>query len=301
MGKRFRLLFLSIVLILAMALPTAVFADAVAGDTVVTLGHDLTEQQKNAILQEMGVDPNASNVKKIEVTNEEEHQYAGKYASKAQIGTRALSSAKIVLIGSGKGITVKTHNITTITEAMYASAAITAGVKDAEIYVTAPFAVSGTAGLTGILKAYETATGKKISEDQKQVASEELARTQELGKQLGDNNKAAQFITKVKEQIATEKPKTPEEYRDIIINVSNDFNINLNETTVNQLVQFSQNFAKLNIDWNVISSQIEKLQGGLSDILTSVPAQGIIDTVLEWLGSVFSAIGDIFTSSSSRN
>ena len=38
---------------------------------------------------------------------------------------------------------------------MYINALATAGVKDASVYVTAPFSVSGTPALTGIIKAYE--------------------------------------------------------------------------------------------------------------------------------------------------
>ena len=44
---------------------------------------------------------------------------------------------------------------------------ITAGVKDAEIQITAPFKVSGTAALTGLMKAYETTSNKQIPEEVK--------------------------------------------------------------------------------------------------------------------------------------
>jgi len=296
--KKIGLFALAMLTSLSFLFPSAASADAIAGETVVTLGKDLTLAQRDAILKEMGVDENS--VKIIEVTNEEEHRYLGKYLSKATIGRHAISSAKIVLTDSGKGIAVKTNNITTITDSMYANAAITAGIKDADIYVTAPFKVSGTAGLTGIIKAFETATGQKIDENKKQVANEEIVRTADLAKELGDPNKAVQFINRVKEEVANEKPQTPEEYRDIIINVSNEFNINLNEQTVNQLIQFSQHFSQLNIDWNQLSQQFESLRGDINKILNDKATQGLIDTILEWLGELFSALGDFFTSSSSR-
>ncbi len=105
-----------IILFFLWALPYPASADAVAGETVVTLGHDLTPQQKNQILQEMNVN---SDVKTITVTNQEEHRYLGKYLNRATIGNRALSSAKITLEKQGTGIKVQTHNITTITEKMY--------------------------------------------------------------------------------------------------------------------------------------------------------------------------------------
>ena len=58
-------------------------------------------------------------------------------------------------------------NINWVTDAMYTNALITAGVKDAEIQITAPFKVSGTAALTGLMKAYETASNKQIPEEVK--------------------------------------------------------------------------------------------------------------------------------------
>jgi uncharacterized protein YpuA (DUF1002 family) len=292
---------LSILTAFTIALPTGAFADAVEGETVVTLGKDLTLQQQDSILAEMKV---PSNVNKIYVTNQEEHQYLGKYMSSATIGTRALSSAKITIGKTGSGISVKTNNITTITDAMYANAAITAGVKDADIYVTAPIRVSGTAGLTGIIKAFEQATGKQISENQKQVANQEIVRTQDIAKDIGGDsqtagNQAAQFMNNLKQEIATQNPQTPQEYQDIIINVAGDLNINLNQTTINQLVQYGQAFSTLNIDYDQLSDQISKLRGSLSDVL-SVDPQGFFDTLFEWIGSFFSTIGNFFTSSSSR-
>ncbi|MCH5584565.1 DUF1002 domain-containing protein [Shimazuella sp. AN120528] len=299
--SKLSLVTLSVLTAFTIALPTGAFADAVEGETVVTLGKDLTLQQQDSILAEMKV---PSNVNKIYVTNQEEHQYLGKYMPAGQIGTRALSSAKITIAAPGSGISVKTNNITYITDAMYANAAITAGVKDADIYVTAPIRVSGTAGLTGIIKAFEQATGKPISENQKQVANQEIVTTQDVAKDIGGNsqtagNQAAQFMNNLKQEIATQKPTTPQEYRDIIVNVAGDLNINLNQTTINQLVQYGQAFSTLDIDYSQLSDQISKLRGSLSNIL-SVNPQGFFDTIFEWLGSLFSAIGDFFTSSSSR-
>ncbi|WP_224749600.1 DUF1002 domain-containing protein [Polycladospora coralii] len=296
--KKLGLFAITAITAFSMVFPSSVSADAIVGESYVTLGANLTEAQRNQILQEMSVSDQS---KVIEVTNEEEHQYLGQYMSKATIGTKAISSAKITIQDNGKGIAVKTKNISTITEEMYANAAITAGIKDADLYITAPFKVSGTAGLTGIIKAFETATGKKIDESQKQVANEEIVRTSEVAEEIGDPLKAAQFMNRVKEEVAKEEPKSVEEYRDIIINVSNEFNINLDSDTINQLVTFSQNFNDLNIDWDQLSSQFESLRGDLSEALKSPEAQGIIDSILEWFGELFSAIGDFFTSSSSRS
>lgn len=279
--------------------PAIASADAVVGETVVTLGSDLTQQQRQAILNEMNV-PN--DVKIIEVTNAEEHQYLGKYLSSATIGSRALSSSKITLTNAGSGIKVQTHNITTITSAMYANALITAGVKDADVYVTAPIPVSGTAGLTGILKAFEVATGTKISEAQKQVANEEIVRTADLAKQIG-SNKATEFMVKLKEEVAKKQPQTPEDFRNIVINVANNLNINLTNQQINQLTQFTQNLSSLNINWNTVSNQLKNFQDQFQQVLNSKQVQQVLNSkqtqgffamVADWLSKLIEWIKSQF-------
>jgi uncharacterized protein YpuA (DUF1002 family) len=184
---------------------------------------------------------------------------------------------------------------------MYANAAITAGVKDADIYVTAPKPVSGTAALTGIIKAFEAATGQKIDETKKQVANEEIVRTSEVAQKIKDPNKAVQFMNRIKEEVSKQKPQTPEDYRNIIVNVSNEFNIHLDQQTTNQLVQFSQRFSKLDINWDAIKNQFSKLRGDISNIMNDKKTRSIIDDILQWLGDLFRSIGDFFTNSSSRH
>ena len=61
-------------LLFALILPAAAMADAIVGETVVTLGNDLTLEQKQSILKEMDV---GNDVKQLVVTNQEEHKYLG--------------------------------------------------------------------------------------------------------------------------------------------------------------------------------------------------------------------------------
>jgi uncharacterized protein YpuA (DUF1002 family) len=298
--KKWRLSILAAVMALStLLLPTLASADAIVGDTVVTLGKDLTDTQRKAILREMRV--NEKRVTILQITNQEEYQYLGEYMSKATIGTKAISSAKITIADKGAGITVKTkENITTVTADMYANAATTAGIKDVDIYVTAPFEVSGTAGLTGITKAFEKATGQKIDEKQKQVANEEMVRTSEIASQIGDPNKATQFINRLKEEVAKEKPTTLQQYHDIIIHVSQEFNIQLNEQTIQQLTKFAQNFAQLNINWDQLKGQLQSLQKNLDHFLQDPQTKSWIDVISGWIGKFFSAIGDFFSSFSTK-
>lgn len=149
---------LTMSLILFLTAPIKSLADAAVGDVIVTLGEDLTIAQKEKVLKDLEAPDNAQT---ITVSNAEEHEYLGDFIPKATIGSRAISSSSITLTAKDSGLSVATQNITSITDDMYLNALMTAGVKDADIKITAPFEVSGTAALTGIMKAYEVQTNKK--------------------------------------------------------------------------------------------------------------------------------------------
>lgn len=67
---------------LAVSTPIPAMADA---SKVVTLGADLTDEQKNTMMNYFKAD--ASQVQVISVTNQDEHDLLGKYIPSEQIGT----------------------------------------------------------------------------------------------------------------------------------------------------------------------------------------------------------------------
>ncbi|PTM57824.1 DUF1002 domain-containing protein [Desmospora activa] len=271
-------------------------ASAETNTTVVTLGADLTQEQRNAMLQEMEVD---SNVETIDVSIEDIRQYlTGNTGggTPAAGSNKAYSSAKITLTKEGSGIKVIAKNVTRVTEPMYANALVTAGITDADIYVTSPEPVTGTAALTGIMMAFEEATDQEISQEQREVANEEIIQTSKLGEAIGDPDKAAQFMTQVKEEIAKEQPKSEEEVRNIVINVAGDLNINLNETNINEVTNVMYKFSQLNIDWSAFSDQLNKLKDEWESLISSEEAKGFFDGFLAWLSDLWESIKSLFSS-----
>ena len=129
----------------------------------------------------------------VQVTNQEEHEYLDEYLSSAVIGNRAISSVKVVNKDKGNGINVETRNINYCTESMYQNALATAGLEDADVTVAGPFSVSGTAGLIGAIKAYDTMTGKDTAEESIEAATQELVTTSELGESMGDQESASKI------------------------------------------------------------------------------------------------------------
>ncbi|MFA8439592.1 DUF1002 domain-containing protein [Pueribacillus sp. YX66] len=285
--SRFLLVLLAISLF---TFPVSALADAVAGDVIVTLGEDLTNEQKQQILNEMEV---SEDIEPIYVTNKEEHEYLGNLISKAQIGTRAISSSKITIGKKGSGLNVETNHITWVSEEMYANALITAGVKDAEIYVTAPFDVSGTAALTGIIKAYEITTDIEIPEEQKRVANEEMVKTAELGDKIG-MDKASELMTTIKEEIAKNPPETEEDLRALIQRIAEQLGIQLTEEELNGLVSLFNRMKNLNIDWDQVTSQLEKVRDNLGEFLNREETQSFIQRVIDFFISIIDSMKSWF-------
>ncbi|WP_096201273.1 DUF1002 domain-containing protein [Bacillus sp. FJAT-45350] len=281
---------LSLLLVLSLLLPTAVFADAIYGETIVTLGENLSEQQKQQLLTEMGAPEDAEI---IYVSNAEEHQYLGDYISKDQIGTRALSSTMITIGREGSGINVETNNIRWVSEGMYANALITAGVEDVDIYVTAPTLVSGTAALTGLIKAYEITADIEIPEEQKQAANEEMVKTAELAETIGVEQ-ATELMTRIKEELAKNPIETEEDLRSLIQRIANELGITLTDEELNGLVSLFMRIKDLNIDWDQLQNQITKIRDNLGDFLARDDTQGMISSFLDLLNRFIDAIKGFF-------
>ena len=267
-----------IVLILSFLLMLSTFAHA---DTsaVVTLGTDLTEAQKDQMMDHFNV--KKEDVVTLEVNNQEERKYLEGIASEAQIGTRTISSAYVELLDEDSGISVDTHNISWVTDEMYESALVTAGVKDAKIIAAAPFPVSGTGALTGILKAFEEATGQVISDEQKKVANEEVMKTGELGEEIG-TDKASELIKKVKEEVVEGKIKDSEDIKRIIIEIAGDLNINLNTNQIDKISELMEKINGLNLDTEQIKNQLKDIGKKVDDVVrNNAEVQSLLEKILQ--------------------
>ncbi|MED3624908.1 DUF1002 domain-containing protein [Neobacillus thermocopriae] len=289
MMKKLIILLMTIILF---AFPVRSFADMAEGDMIVTLGENLTEEQKTNLLNEMGA---PQDVQIVTVTNQEEHQYLGKYIAKSLIGTKAISSSAITAASKGSGITVKTKNINWVTDEMYVNALITAGVKDANIYITAPVTVSGTAALTGIIKAYEISADETIPEEVKQAANQEMVETAKLGDSIGNENAAA-LMAKIKEEIAKNKPKNDEELRKIIEQEAKELNVTLTEEQIQRLIELFNKIKSLDIDWNQVSDQLNKAKDRISNFLKSEEGQGFLEKIKQFFIWLIDTIKAIFSS-----
>ena len=164
---------------------------------VVTIGVDLTDEQEAFIINYFGVDLATAEV--IYVNNQQERQYVGSWIPLEQIGNKTISSAYVQPTNSG-GIQVKTANLTYVTGNMIASVLSTAGVKNCNVVAAAPFPVSGTGALTGVMIAYQQATGEPLDETKRELAVQEFTVTQQAAESIGENE-ALQLVNAVKMEV----------------------------------------------------------------------------------------------------
>ncbi len=265
---------------------------------VVTLGADLTKEQKSEMLKYFNVGEKDANI--LEVNKSEEEKYLANIASASQIGTKSISCSYVEPTSKG-GLDVSTHNITWVTDAMIRNALITAGVENAVVKAAAPFKVSGTAALTGILKGFEnSSSGKKLDEENKKVANEEMIVTGQIGEKIGQDE-AANLINEVKTEVVKEKPKTEAEIRDIVVNVTNNFQNSLSQEEINKITSLMNNINGLNLDFNKIKDQLNQASEKLKETLSSEEAQGFFEGVKNFFSKLFESISSFFSSDSTEN
>lgn len=195
-------------------LPMAVRADS---SKVVTLGANLSDEQKTSMYEYFGT--TAKEVDTIEVTNQDERKYMEGIASEAQIGKRTYSCSYVEPTEKG-GIQVKVANLTFVTSSMIASTLLTSGVENCNVVAASPIEVSGTGALTGIMMAYESASGEELSEDQKAAATEELVTTGELAGEIGQQP-ASDLMNQVKQEVIEENLTDEGEIQDTVQSVAN--------------------------------------------------------------------------------
>lgn len=152
---------------------------AVDETPVVTLGTSLTDSQKDGTLKILTAPLNGGNYQTITVTGSDLVRYLNPSGDNFTTSSGVWSSAMIQKTSSGSGINVKIldykgkNNITTITANQYKNAALTAGITDANIYVTSAIPIDGSGALAGVYAAYAK-NGNALNQKQVNAAQDEM-------------------------------------------------------------------------------------------------------------------------------
>ena len=245
----------SICLIASNAVPA--MADAVK---VVTLGADLTDDQKNTMMRYFKVD--SSQVQVLTITNQDERDHLSAYVPLEQIGTRTVSCAYVKPTQSG-GIKVRTANLNWVTCNMIATTLSTSGVTNCEVVAACPFEVSGTGALTGILMAYETASGEKLDETMKDLATQEMVVTGEVAQDVGQDD-ATSVINEAKMQVLSGNVQDANEIYNIVVNIAEQNNTSLSSEQLDRIVELLEQIAQQDYDYEEMKETLETVEENVS-------------------------------------
>lgn len=255
--KKFQTKVLSVIMaaaVICAALPVTAMADS---SKVVTLGANLSDEQKNSMYEYFGT--TADEVETIEVTNQDERKYMEGIASEAQIGTKTFSCSYVEPTEEG-GIQVKVANLTFVTSSMIASTLLTSGVENCNVVAASPIEVSGTGALTGIMMAYESASGEELSEEQKAVATEELVTTGELAGDIGQDS-ASELMNQVKQDVIEEKLTDEDKIKENVEDTAKDLDINLTDEQIAKITALMQNISQYDYDVKALQKTLDNLEG----------------------------------------
>lgn len=236
------------------AAPLVVRADS---SKVVTLGANLTDSQKNSMFEYFGTSSDKAEV--IEVTNADERKYLEGVAPDEQIGTRTYSCSYVEPTTSG-GIQVKVSNLTYVTSSMISSTLLTSGVENCNVVAASPIEVSGTGALTGIMMAYEKATGTTLNDDQKAAATDELVTTGDLANDIGQG-KAESVMNDVKKDVIEGKLTDADDIQNAVENAAKDNNVTLTQEQIDKISDLMKNISQYDYDVKALKNTLDNIDG----------------------------------------
>ena len=279
-NKKLISLFTAAAISAALLVPgTTAYADS---QEVVTIGADLNEAQKNAILQYFGI--YGKNIETITINNQDERNHLASYIPIEQIGTRTYSCALVQPTTSG-GIQVKTANLSYVTSNMIATTLSTAGVSNCNVIAASPFEVSGTGALTGVIMAYETATDTTLDSTKKDIANQELVTTGTIAQTVGQNT-ATQIVNDIKIQVISGQVVDQDQVDAIVDEVVNKIEeekstetettasgeteqqtvtVELSDTDRQMLKDLANKIAQQNYDYDQMKATLDRVEQNVSD------------------------------------
>ena len=282
----------TLALILALCLLAPLCTAAADGGTArAVIGADLNEEQTAGVYAAFGVE--RGSVTELTVTNADEREYLDGLVDSGVLGTHAISCAYVELLPEGSGLEVTAENVNWCTPEMYVSALATAGITDARVKVAAPFAVSGTAALTGVYLAYEDITGEELSEEAKRVSSQELTVTASLSDSIGSLG-SVEIINELKLLLDETRAMTDEELRAEIARIAAEAGVELNGSQVGQLVTLCRALEKLDPD--ALREKVQSVQETLQSLGAALEkAGGFFQRVMDAVSSVIDFFRGLFT------
>ena len=287
---------IAVLMVLGMASPVFAKSDYNPGD-ILALGSDLTDAQEAALRKYFNA-PDGTNT--IYVTDEVIIKQLGLDPNDpANYAGGCYSSAYVKLLDDNSGINVKATNLTEVTESMLMNALITSGITAADVKVSSPFKVTGTSALSGILAGVEEVGGFEISLKQKETAQKEIETTVEVGDEIG-SEEASTIINDIKTEVIKEQPKTEEEIKKIVENITNQYNVNISINAKDSIVNLMSHVNDLGLDYSELKSSLKeasnKLSNNLKELGIKLKEEGFFEKIKNWFVDLWDKFINLFRS-----
>lgn len=287
---------LAVLMGLGMASPVFAKSDYNPGD-ILALGSDLTDAQEAALRKYFNA-PDGTNT--IYVTDEVIIKQLGLDPNDpANYAGGCYSSAYVKLLDDNSGINVKATNLTEVTESMLMNALITSGITAADVKVSSPFKVTGTSALSGILAGVEEVGGFEISLKQKEAAQKEIETTVKVGDEIG-SEEASTIINDIKTEVIKEQPKTEEEIKKIVENITKQYNVNISINAKDSIVNLMSDVNDLGLDYSELKSSLKeasnKLSNNLKELGSKLKEEGFFEKIKNWFVDLWDKFINLFRS-----
>lgn len=278
---------------------------------VMTLGTSLTAEQKQGTINVLSSKLNNSNFQQLTVTGDTLVQYLNPAGNNFTSASGVWSSAAIEKTSSGSGINVQIldyngkNNITTITADQYKNAALTAGIADANIYVTSATPIDGSGALAGVYAAYSK-NGNSLNQAQVSAAQNEMGTLSDINE--ANKNKDGYSDEQLNNAIAGAKSDMAKEGSNITVNeitniINNQININhLNNVITDgqrqQIVQTmvairdsgALNNSNFKDQANKLSNNIKKSAGDIFNKLNTEKNRNFLQKMWDGIVSFFQGL-----------
>lgn len=292
------------------------------GDEYATYGYSLDATQKETtkgLLNAEEVLPE----NEITITPE---RYAGIFGvNESNIGN-IYSSAHVTYGEEGSDITVNIvtpNNITEVSEDDYRNAVITSGMgnQGVTLDIGSQTKVTGEGALAGIF-AIQQETGQEVDPEVANLATEELALNSEVESEVaseegtGKNGETDALTNGLLADIKNEVAKLAQDNngeisdsdaRDIVVNITNNYGLNLSDETIQKLVDFAKTFSQTDISLDPemqeqlsqLGSSLKEKGGDIWDGIQSTVADpevqesagNLWDSFVSFISNLFSSFG----------
>lgn len=278
---------------------------------IVTLGTSLTESQKQGTIKTLTAPLKGESYQTITITGADLVKYLNPSGDNFTTSSGVWSSAMIQKTSSGSGINVKildyngSNNITTITANQYKNAALTAGITDANIYVTSATPIDGSGALAGVYAAYAK-NGNALNQKQVNAAQDEMNTLSGITK--ANKNKDGYSDSQLNNAVAGAKSDmakignniTDSQIHDIVNNqikinhLGDTINNNQKNQIINLLIEVRDSGALKSNNFkqqaSALSDNIQKNAKGIFDKLNTPENRNLLQKIWDSITDFFSGL-----------